>query len=233
MADTNLPIWRQRLERSLHVNKNEVESRFFQVASVSKAGHPKNRTMVFRGFHSGRNCLLSVTDTRSEKMNDWLTDKSKFEICWYFVGSREQYRIAGEVHILSVSIPKNQASDSLGDTSKEVLLREQWSNLSLSAREQFYWPKPKAPYDDTIALTDDDMKVKAQASPTISESQSKSSVHNKTAEKQLEMNDNFCVVIFIPFSVDYLNLKPKPQSLSQQRCLYYIDNNWTEVIVNP
>jgi pyridoxamine 5'-phosphate oxidase len=107
MSDFKFPSWRQRLVRSLHVNRSQAQSKYFQVASVSKDGLPKNRTMVFRGFIPESLNLVSVTDIRSDKVLDWQQNTpKKFEICWYFAGSREQYRIAGHVSLVSNEILK-------------------------------------------------------------------------------------------------------------------------------
>ena len=93
MSDFKFPTWRQRLARSLHVNRSQAQSKYFQVATVSMDGLPKNRTMVFRGFLPDSLNLLSVTDIRSDKVADWkLSTPKKFEICWYFAGSREIQR---------------------------------------------------------------------------------------------------------------------------------------------
>ena len=105
MTQIIYPIWRQRLARSLHINRSQMHSKYYQVASVDPSGRPKNRTMVFRGFLQGTQNLLSVTDLRSEKISEWQGDgKLHFEICWYFTGSREQYRVAGEVALISNSV---------------------------------------------------------------------------------------------------------------------------------
>jgi len=215
MTETVHPVWRQRLANSLQLNHGQIHAKYYQVASVCPRGFPKNRTMVFRGFLPGTQHLLSVTDLRSEKIEEWQSgDKSHFEICWYFSDSREQFRLAGEVALISNNIDSRYGDLVLGKQTKESLLKQQWSNLSTNAKKPFYSSSPKAPFDE-------DPIPPSQQGGLVTLSNIDSS--------QFEVSDNFCVVIFIPHTVDYLNLQSKPQ----QRCLYDILDNWKEQFVNP
>ena len=220
MAEIIYPIWRQRLARSLHINRSQVHSKYFQVASVCSNGYPKNRTVVFRGFLSGTQSLLSVTDLRSEKVTQWQDDHhARFEICWYFSDSREQYRLAGEVVLIANVLDSSERDSSdknsiLGGQTKQSLLKQQWSNLSPNAQQPFYSSSPKAPFDENS------LSENPQNGPVI---------QNNVSDNGVEMSDNFCVIVFIPDTVDYLNLKSKPQ----QRCLYDKQDAWKELLVNP
>ena len=142
MSDFKFPSWRQRLARSLHVNRSQAQSKYFQVATVSMDGLPKNRTMVFRGFVPDSLNLLSVTDIRSDKVADWkLSTPKKFEICWYFAGSREQYRVAGHVSLVSSELIKDakiRKPERQPAYLSHKFLREQWQNLSAAAKAQFF-----------------------------------------------------------------------------------------------
>ena len=226
MSDFKFPSWRQRLVRSLHINRSQAQSKYFQVASISVDGLPKNRTMVFRGFIPDSLNLISVTDIRSEKVSDWLsTTPKKFEICWYFAGSREQYRIAGHVSLVSNDILK----DENGANSKrqsvffsEKFLHQQWANLSRGGQEQFLRPSPKTPFDSEAEEAD------IQTKETNNESQVNSRVNSSAADSAFDISDHFCAVIFTPLSVDYLNVKGSPQL----RCLSDFENDWLEVVVN-
>jgi pyridoxamine 5'-phosphate oxidase len=256
MVDFKFPAWRQRLVRSLHVNRSQAQSKYFQVASVSKDGLPKNRTMVFRGFVPESLNLVSVTDIRTNKVSDWqLNTPKKFEICWYFAGSREQYRIAGHVSLVSKEILKNARKEHAKRESvvfSETFLHQQWTNLSRGAQKQFFGPSPRAPFyikadddknydSDGLAGIKDvnsidadglkDGKAPSQATQTKvtnSESQINNSEKSSNADSALDISDHFCVVIFTPLSVDYLNLKGSPQL----RCLSDIENGWLELVVN-
>ena len=231
MTEIVYPIWRQRLARSLHINRSQVHSKYYQVASVCPSGHPKNRTMVFRGFLMGTQNLLSVTDLRSEKVSEWQgEEKSYFEICWYFTGSREQYRVAGEVALISSSLESNYQDLDLGELTRTNLIKQQWSNLSSNAKEPFYLSSPKAPFDDnSTLLTPQDVAVTPAIDVNVKINDSNSDAANNTVDGKTEISDNFCVIVFTPLTVDYLNLKSKPQ----QRCLYDIQGDWKEQVVNP
>jgi pyridoxamine 5'-phosphate oxidase len=219
MTEIVYPPWRQRLARSLHINRSQVHAKYYQVASICPAGRPKNRTMVFRGFLANSQSLLSVTDIRSEKVAQWQgKHKSHFEICWYFSGSREQYRLSGEVALLSHSLDLSYTQSVLGQQTKQSLLKQQWSDLSANARQAFYSSSPKAPFDENTILAN---PAKEQLT------QGKKPEEIDIGSSQI--SDNFCVVIFIPDIVDYLNLKSKPQ----ERCLYDIQDDWKERWVNP
>ena len=211
MSDCKVPNWRQRLARSLHVNRSQVESKYFQVATVSRDGLPKNRTMVFRGFVPDSLNLLSVTDIRSDKIKDWKVSTPKnVEICWYFAGSREQYRIAGHVSLVcnkTIGDADNGESQRTSANHSQTFLREHWTNLSATSKEQFFWPTPKAP---------------AQTSTDIAD------LRPRTENIDEDTSENFCVVIFTPLTVDYLDLKSSPQL----RCLSDFENDWLEVVVN-
>ncbi len=231
MTQIIYPIWRQRLARSLHINRSQMHSKYYQVASVDPSARPKNRTMVFRGFLQGTQNLLSVTDLRSEKISEWQGDgKLHFEICWYFTGSREQYRVAGEVALISNSLKSSY--QEFGEQTKTSLIKQQWSNLSDKAREPFYSSSPKAPFDDSSALPSPQDKPVTSVNDTNevdSNSNAASNITSSVVSNNVDISDNFCVIVFTPHTVDYLNLKSKPQ----QRCLYDIQDGWKERMVNP
>jgi pyridoxamine 5'-phosphate oxidase len=224
MTEIVYPVWRQRLASSLQANSSEVHSKYYQVASVCPNGRPKNRTMVFRGFLPGTQNLLSVTDLRSDKIEEWQSgSNSRFETCWYFSDSREQFRLAGEVALISNALDSSYGDSVLGEHTKDSLLNQQWSNLSVNAREPFYSSSPKAPFDDRP-------KTPMARDGVVAQGHSiNNTLDNNIAGGQFEMSDNFCVVIFIPYTVDYLNLQSKPQ----QRCLYDTRDDWNEQAVNP
>ncbi|MFQ3249706.1 pyridoxamine 5'-phosphate oxidase family protein [Glaciecola sp.] len=250
MSKLQAPDWKIRLDKSLNSNKGQSHSKFYQVASVTADGMPKNRTMVFRGFLANSEKFVSVTDIRSDKIKEWESSSSqKFEICWYFVESREQYRISGHVQILSSDsvISHIESADNKQSKSEAAsLIREQWNKLSKAAKEQFYCAEPKAPFDDELDIQPSELQDGnlenvhgvsnnegnatncGYTNETSKESQISKTENNSRADKALDISENFCVVIFIPTSVDYLNLLAEPhyRSISKQ------ENNWLESRVN-
>ena len=127
MEDQNIETsisWLTSLKRSLEVNQSDPHHRFVQLATVTKQGEPRNRTLVYRGLDE-EGAVWLCTDRRSSKVDE-LIERGHVELCWYFLKSREQYRLQGSVKFILSNA-----------------LREQvWAQLSLSTRAQFHWPKP-------------------------------------------------------------------------------------------
>ncbi|NJN74481.1 MAG: pyridoxamine 5'-phosphate oxidase [Limnothrix sp. RL_2_0] len=131
-APEGLALWRSPLSRAIHRNRSQAHHRFFQLATVTPAGLPANRTVVFRGFVDQTNRLKMITDRRSEKI-DHLTQNNRAEIAWYFTKTREQFRLAGSVETVT-------DQDVMSVFSEER--RRTWQNISDNARLQFVWPDP-------------------------------------------------------------------------------------------
>ena len=174
--------WKQRLVRSLHINRSKPDARYFQLASVDRNGRPDNRTVVFRGFDEDDSLsLLTVTDTRSDKVAQILQNTA-VSIAWYFRQSREQFRING---IAELRVNDDRSLGNLvGDTSSDHVANtlQQWHALSDAAREQFFWPHPKESVDEEL--------------PTIARD---------------AISPYFSVLAIHPQTVQYLDLKPTPQ----------------------
>ena len=129
-----LAPWRSPLSRALHRNRSRPYSRYFQLATVTAAGHPANRTVVFRNFLPDTNTLTIVTDQRSAKVAD-VAAHPWAEACWYFTETREQFRLSGPLQVVGAI-----ASADLAKQRQTV-----WNDLSDNARQQFYWPHPAQP----------------------------------------------------------------------------------------
>ncbi len=131
----SLAPWRPVLARALHRNRSRADSRYPQLATVRPDGRPANRTVVFREFLPETNQLTFVTDRRSEKVSH-LIENSIAELCWYFTQTREQFRIGGQIQMITASIP---------DESLRQIHQHAWEALSDKARQQFAWPQPGHP----------------------------------------------------------------------------------------
>jgi PPOX class probable FMN-dependent enzyme len=130
-----LAPWRTSLSRAIHRNRSKKFSRYFQLATVTPEGTPANRTVVFRGFVDDTNQLKVVVDTRSNKIEQ-IHQQPQGEICWYFTQTREQFRLAGELTLVTA------------DHRDPSLTRERqttWEDLSAKARSQFVWSDPGEP----------------------------------------------------------------------------------------
>ena len=139
-----LAPWRSLLSSAIHRNRSQPHSRYFQLATVTPKGYPANRTVVFRGFLDSPkfNTLKIITDSRSAKIED-IDYQPLAEICWYFTKTREQFRITGNLQLITVA-----------ETDPELLQARKttWQNLSDSARSQFAWPTPAQPAADKSAF---------------------------------------------------------------------------------
>ncbi len=130
-----LAPWRSPLARALHRNRRQPAARYCQLATVTPAGDPANRTVVFRGFRDATNQLAIVTDARSEKLAQ-IAVQPRAELCWYFLESREQFRLFGCLQAVVNSDP---------DPDLQQARQQYWHNLSEAARSQFVWPPPGQP----------------------------------------------------------------------------------------
>ncbi len=125
--------WRSQISRALHLNRSKPYSRYLQLATVNPQGLPTNRTVVFRGFLENSNQLQMIADLRSEKSTH-IQHQPWGEICWYFTKTREQFRIAGELTLVS---------SGFSDLNLLKQRRQVWQKLSDAARSQFAWAYPK------------------------------------------------------------------------------------------
>ena len=128
-----LAPWRSPLSSAIHRNRSKPHSRYFQLATISTEGVPRNRTVVFRGFlDDEQNQLKIITDSRSAKIQE-IQHQAIAEICWYFTKTREQFRIMGELYLVTAAETDSTLQQARNTT---------WHNLSDSARSQFAWPDP-------------------------------------------------------------------------------------------
>lgn len=131
-AAVPLAPWRSPLARALHRNRSRPYSRYIQLATVQANDRPANRTVVFRGFWGDRNVLQFVTDQRSQKVQD-VTLSPWAELCWYFTQTREQFRLAGMVILVTAQHPEAEL---------QTARQRSWDALSESGQRSFFWPHP-------------------------------------------------------------------------------------------
>ncbi|MEN9226164.1 MAG: pyridoxamine 5'-phosphate oxidase family protein [Thermostichus sp. HHBFW_bins_43] len=125
--------WRARLQAALHRNRSDPGARYLQLATVDPQGHPRNRTVVFRGFLGHSDCIQLAVDSRSEKIQQ-IAHCPQAQICWYFSKTREQFRIAGTLEAIAADHPDPQAQRQ----------RQQlWQQISEKGRLLWFWPEPK------------------------------------------------------------------------------------------
>jgi pyridoxamine 5'-phosphate oxidase len=131
-----LPPWRSSIARALHRNRSLPNARYVQLATVDRNHHPKNRTVVFRGWLEPESQLKFVVDIRSQKALNLLSGSSSWaEVCWYFPKTREQFRIGGQLVLVTAEC----AIDRYCKARQEA-----WQQMSDSGRIQFDWATPGA-----------------------------------------------------------------------------------------
>ncbi len=131
-----LPPWRSSIARALHRNRSLPSARYVQLATIDRAHRPRNRTVVFRGWREPESQLQFAIDLRSTKAQDLLAGSANWaEICWYFATTREQFRISGELLLVT-------AESALERDCKAR--QAAWQQLSEGGRISFAWAMPGA-----------------------------------------------------------------------------------------
>jgi pyridoxamine 5'-phosphate oxidase len=177
-----LAPWRSPLAHALHRNRALPYARYVQLATVRPDGRPANRTVVFRNYLNDTNQLRFIVDRRSEKIAQ-IHAQPWAEICWYFPKTREQFRIAGMLTLVTTDRPE----DLLQARS------QMWQELSDAARSQYAWAPPKQPKTEPLPSVQLDARCSADAA-------------------RVEPHENFCLLLLEPIEVDHLELRGDPQN---------------------
>lgn len=144
----SLAPWRSPLNRALESNPHST-SRYLQLATVQSNNRPANRTIVFRGFYAATNQLKFVIDARSQKVKE-ISRQPWAEACWYFLETREQFRISGSLTLVTANYP-----DSVLQQARQTT----WQELSDATRIQYTWPDPGKPTAATFERSPPDPVV--------------------------------------------------------------------------
>ncbi|ORZ02974.1 pyridoxamine 5'-phosphate oxidase-domain-containing protein [Syncephalastrum racemosum] len=133
------PSWKKLIATQLQINFDKLgpPAAYVSLATVRPDNTPANRTVVFRGFAGEdhkeatgweSDLLVMTCDKRSPKMSQ-ITSNSAAEICWYFHGTQEQFRISGKLHIVAD-----------GDPASIKPLDEHVCRVSSPDSEKISWP---------------------------------------------------------------------------------------------
>ena len=98
-----IPRWMRAVEKNIQQNRNNPPAKWFQLATIDETSRPRCRTVVFRGFvdkTSPEGLIKIITDARSQKVGQ-VERNPAAEACWYFERSRDQFRIAGNLRVVS------------------------------------------------------------------------------------------------------------------------------------
>lgn len=219
----DLSLWRETIKSSIARSKKVRGGNYVQIATVDPITlEPRCRTVVFRGFLPNPPSISSnednskkeedpyimkmITDLRSSKVqeisNQTITPP-KAELVWWFTKSSEQYRILGTIQFVGAS--GTSALDSHSHFSEAR--KQQWGNLSDSAREQFYWREPNTPYQDQVKVPDGGRDEN---------------------HKVLPPPDNFLLMLLFPEKVDYLRLGDNVRQVDE-----LLHDKWISKRMNP
>lgn len=124
--------WRDALDRALDLCRHSPQHRFVQLATIGLDGRPAVRTVVFRGFHNASRDLIFTTDARSAKFAE-IEKTPAAALCWYFLETREQFRLSGVVRLVDALATEPHLSEARSDA---------WRALSDETRASFAWPAP-------------------------------------------------------------------------------------------
>ena len=147
--ESNNPVWRSWIEKSIKKSRRIKGGNYVQISTVEKCivneeivYKPRNRTVVFRGFtksneDSASNIALKmITDSRSNKVKQ-INENEFGEMVWWFPASSEQFRLQGKYSLITSKI-----ADSWWQNER----LETWKKLSAPAKSQFFWPQPGVEY---------------------------------------------------------------------------------------
>lgn len=216
---TEIKSWRAMMEISSNKSRKVRGGNFVQIATVDpETNQPRCRTVVFRGFvklPEGHPCFSSVdnlscimkmiTDSRSQKVVEVMGHPNRAaELVWWFGKSSEQYRVTGELLFVgSGQFALDQDRDLL------IARKEQWGNLSDSAREGFLVePTPGASYSGESKVPAGGRDEEGNVMPPP---------------------DNFLLMLLIPKSVDYLLLTNNYRQVDER----IASGDWSSLRVNP
>jgi len=206
-----LAPWRSPLSRALHRNRAVPFCRYLQLATVKLDGTPANRTVVFRGFLAETNRLMFISDLRSDKTHQ-VQHNPNAEACWYFTKTREQFRLSGQLVLITAK------SKGAHQSARQQI----WQNISENARRQFAWPHPKE-----SRVTESRVPGSRVPEPGAADA------FNPPAPDEQAPPETFTLLLLSPHSVDHLELRGDPQS----RHLYQQESNelskWSVIEVNP
>ena len=200
------PAWRAAVLTAIKKNdKHMPYAKYLQLATVKKDGRPANRSVVFRGFLGESSKVTVVTDLRSSKIKE-IEKNAAGEFAWYFPESREQFRIAGDLTVVT----KDEESQTLQKDRTDA-----WGKMSPNGRAQFLWPTPGFPQMENV-------EKKSQAKQTFE-------VDDALINDAKNAADNFCLVVMDVDEVDHLSLR------SNRRYVHVRDEKgeWGVTEVNP
>jgi len=181
---------------------------------------PRVRSHIFRAFlDSAANpslpLLLSSTDIRTPKVQQ-LTTKPQAEVVWWIEGTKQQFRIIADIHIVPTpSHPlhsnfKQNLSNAEADSSLSLFKNDNWEARrvamfkSMSAQMKASWCRP------VPGSRLEGGQEEAKRWPDRIE-EPKLGLPKEEAKRNWDMAlENFALVIIDPIEIDFVDLSSPP-----------------------
>ena len=195
--DENPKSWRDLIQISSNRSRKIRGSNYVQIATMDEENHrPRCRTVVFRGFQdlpddhplankcSGMSTIMKmITDCRSQKVGQVTSHpENAAELVWWFPKTSEQYRVSGNLLFVGAGQFPHDSDEAL-----KIARKQQWGNLSDSARESFLDTEVPG-----IPFTGGPSEVPAGG--------------RDEEGKVVPPPDNFLLMLLFPKDIDYLRL---------------------------
>jgi pyridoxamine 5'-phosphate oxidase len=132
--------WLSILRDALHEEYGWNAARVATLATVDRSDAPHARSVICRRIDDDGQ-LYFTSDARSDK-NSQVHAEPRVELVFWLPRSRTEFRVAGEMRIVSFG-------------QDETLRREIWREMSDESRSIFFWPTPG------VAVAGDDVYPEA------------------------------------------------------------------------
>jgi len=237
---TTAPRWKIAITKALCEHDKSAVIQLATVDSYSSAKFkiaiPHVRSHIFRGFLSAESTpslplLLTSTDIRTPKTSQILSNPN-IEVVWWIEGTEEQYRLAGQAHIVSAPghTLHSHFANAVSSPALAALQRESfdWEVKrrdvfdSMNGRMKASWcrPPPGSRLDDGVNLT------WPESLPELGKAK------DEEEEKNLKMAlENFALVVIDPNEVDYVELGKMPNERTKFRRTQ--EGLWSEEAIVP
>ncbi|KAH9910495.1 uncharacterized protein BXZ73DRAFT_58361 [Epithele typhae] len=229
------PRWVEAVNNALRQHP-EHQPTVYQVATVDASGHPRVRTQVHRAFHHPPDrpdlpLLVTSTDAHTPKVTQ-LHASARVELCWWFPGTQDQFRIAGFAHVRpapSPSAPAEPTPIPAGATALETLrdggfdwdAKRREAFLAMSPGMRASWCAPDAPGSPLGSY--EEQKGWPRSVPAEPETEED--------RKNWEMSlGNFALMLVEPVEVDWVELGVKP---NRRTAFKREGEGWVEQLVVP
>lgn len=219
----------------------------FSFATVDSNGAPKVRTCVYRGFifnDKKTNVITFTTDIRMEKF-EHLKTNPKFEACFWFPATNEQFRVSGDAKLLTMN-NTTTFNHELGNYPliSPNVIKQYSSSLDLSNTEHHNTSAPSNPspqeweselkgkWEDLSRNLKSSFRKPEPGSIITPEKQKLLDSISRGVDGSHEVDGakNFALVLLLADKVDYANLNGH-----QSRYVYsrYDDDQWDETEICP